>query len=399
MKIKKIKLRCLVLLMLTFFFAADGAAVSEYDPLGIRAGAFIIKPELNLGMEYTDNVYATEKAERSDWITTLAPKIEVSSDWARHFLGINVGLESGIYSTESDENYVDGHIKLDSRLDFLRESFLTGQAGFERVHEARGEPDSDQAWSEPATYYRSSLSTAYYHGRGKLSAMVGGGIVRLDYLDVDLNSGGSQNLDFRDYNIYNVNARLAYEIHPVMKPFFSTRYEWRQYDKSEAERDSRGYRVALGTGFDLGGVTSGEIFAGYLRQEYDQFGDNKGPWYGMTLKWNATAMTSLEGSVVKSIKETTASDSSGIDGLDTKLRVDHELLRNLLLGAFFDYTHNSYKDIDITDRYYKFGPTLTYLWNRNLSAEIAYKSNSCDSNLDDREFTENRFSFSIAGKF
>jgi len=399
-----------VLLLLVFFSAATAMAQDkqgipvyeiarpDYDALGIRAGAFLIKPVLSLGMEHNDNIYATKDDKESDWITTLAPKIDIRSDWTRHSLGINVGLKSGFYSSESDENFLDGHIKLDGRLELLRESFLTGQAGFQYLHEARDEPDSNQAWSEPATYYRSDGKIAYYHGLGKLSASVGAGITRLDYRSVDLKAGGSENLDIRDYNTYDVNARFAYEMHPVVRPLIYTQYQWRRYDKSEAERDSDGYRIALGTGFDLTGLISGEIFAGYMQQNYDQRDNFSGPWYGMSLLWNVTGMTSVEGTVRKSIKETTEGNSSGIDALDTGLRVDHELLPNLLVGAFFDYTQDSYQDIDISDKYYNFGPRLTYLWNRNLSAEIKFTSNTCVSNLEDREYTENKFLFSLTGK-
>ncbi len=31
----------------------------DYDPLGIRVGAFLIRHELTLGLEYNDNIFAT----------------------------------------------------------------------------------------------------------------------------------------------------------------------------------------------------------------------------------------------------------------------------------------------------------------------------------------------------
>lgn len=388
-----------VLILLVFFSSSFAMAqMSKDDSLGIRAGAFLIKPELKLGHEYNDNIYATDEDTVSDWITTVAPKLAVNSDWSRHALGITTGFKSSFYSSRSDENHTDAQIKLDGRLDFLRESFLTGQAGLQYLHEARSDPDSDLSWAEPATYYRSNGNIDYYHGAGKFSATAGAGIIRMDYSSVELISGGSQNLNNRDYNTYDVSFRFAYEMHPVVRPFVSTGYEWRRYDESEVGRDSQGYRIGLGTAFDLGGITSCEVFAGYMEQEYDDRSNIQGPWYGMSLLWNITGLTSVKGTVKKSIKETTLEDSSGIDGLDVNLRVDHELLRNLLLGAFFDYTYNSYQDVDISDRYYDLGPRLTYLWNQNLSAEIEYTSYTCVSNQDDREFDENRFVFSITGK-
>jgi len=375
----------------------------DYDPLGIRAGAFTIRPDLTLGLEYNDNIYATDSSEESDWITTVAPEVDVRSNWSRHALGLNTGLEAGFYGSESDENYVDGRFMLDGRVDVLRESYLMLDAGYQRLHEERGDPDVRDAWDEPAYYNRWDGGLAYYHGLGKLSLTGGADYTRMDYRRVDLADGGSENLNYRDRDIYEVHARVAYEMHPDVQPFIQARYNWRDYDRRDPNRnerrDSDGYRLGVGTGFDLGGVTSGEVFAGYMKQDYDNFSNISGMWYGMNLLWNVTQMTSVEAGVRKSVKETTARDASGIDAIDTNLRVDHELLRNLLVGAFFDYTYDDYKGRDISDKYYVFGPRVTYLWNRNLSAEAGYTRRIKDSNVSAREYTENRFKVSVTGSF
>jgi hypothetical protein len=407
--------RIYVFLLLLIFFPAvsvlaqdtRGVPVTEksrpdYDAQGIRAGAFIVKPELKLGTEYNDNIYATKSSKKSDWITTVAPKVDVRSNWTRHSLGLNAGLKGGIYSSESDENYIDGHIFLDGRMDILRESFLSANAGFQRLHEERGSPDSVGAWKEPAVYYRTTGGLAYYHGIGKVSVSTGVDIVNLDYSRVKLDAGGSDKLRDRDRNTYTVMGRIAYELTPDVQPFITARYNWRNYEKKDRnfdeKRDSEGYRIGVGTGFDLGGVTSGEIFAGYMNQDYDNIKDISGFWYGMNLLWNVTEMTSIQANVLSSVKETTSADASGIDGVDAGIRIDHELLRNLLVGAFFDYTHDSYKGISRTDKSYSVGPRLTYLWNRNFSAEASYKYRKRESNRADN-YTENRFSIALTGKF
>ena len=401
--------------MAIFFMLAGPAASQErgvpvyekprpdYDPLGIRAGAFTIRPDLTLGLEYNDNIYAADSGEESDWITTVAPEVDVRTNWVRHALGLNTGLEAGFYGSESDENYVDGHVFLDGRLDVLRGAFLNAAAGYHYLHEERGAPDADAAWDEPANYHRWDGDLSYFHGLGRLSLTLGTDFTRMDYRRVDLVGGGSENLDYRDRNIFDVNARVAYEMHPDVHPFIQTSYNWRRYDNRDPglseKRDSDGYRIGVGTGFDLGGVTSGEIFAGYMSQSYDNLRDISGMWYGMNLLWNVTQLTSVEAGVRKSVKETTARDASGIDAIDTNLRVDHELLRNLLVGAFFDYTYDDYQGRDISDKYYVFGPRVTYLWNRNLSAEAGYTRRIKDSNVSAREYTENRFKVSITGSF
>lgn len=371
----------------------------DYDALGVRAGAFTIKPAITIGTEYNDNIYAVKNNSDSDWIFTVAPEVGAASNWSRHSLGFNVGLKGGMYASESDENYLDGHAIIDGRLDVTRDSFLIGRAGFERLHEERGDPDVLLSWDEPAVYHQSTGSFSYYQALGRFSVTTGAGITNFDYKRVDLTDGTSQSMDIRNRNIYNVNARLTSEINPDVKPFLISRYEWRKYDESEAERDSDGYRVGVGTGLDFGGVTSAEIYAGYMNQDFDDRKDVSGFWYGMSVLWNATRLTSVQAAAETSVRETIYPDAAGIQGFDAQLRADHELRRNLLIGAVGEYTYDDYKGVNVSDKYYIVGPSITYLWNRNLSAEIGYRHRIKDSNISQREYTENRFTLTLTGSF
>ena len=388
---------CAALCVLTI--GGPAWADSLYEPLGIRAGAFTVRPSLTLGAVYNDNIYATKNNEESDWITTITPAVDVKSDWSRHELHLNTGLTAGFYGDNSGEDYIDAHVLADGRIDVLHESYLRASAGFERLHEERGAPDVVAAWDEPAVYYRSTTGLEYYQGLNRLSVKAGVNFQNLNYTSVDLRSGGCQNMDIRDRNLYDINARVAYELLPEVQPFVATHYEWRRYDRSEARRDSEGYRIALGTGFRISGVTSGEVFGGYMRQEYDQFDDISGFWYGMSLSWKPTRLTTVEASAQSSIKETTLAGASGIDADEVGMSIDHELLRNLRVGAFIDYERDDYDGQDITDSYTALGPSVTYLWNRNLSARVEYRYRSKDSNRSDREYDENVFGLSVTGAF
>ncbi len=374
----------------------------DYDALGIRAGAFLIKPELTLGLEYNDNIYATKDNKESDIITLIAPNVDFLSNWSRHALGGSVGAAGGIYGSNPDENYLDAYLLMNGRVDVLRESFMDVALGAMRLHEERGAPDARAGDKEPVVYYRSMADLAYNHGLGRTSLRGGLGVTNYSFQSVKQLDGTTRDPgDERNRNQYNLNARLGYELLPNVQPFAAGRYEWRRYDKKEAARDSDGYRIGLGTGFDLGGVTTGEIYGGYMRQDYKDAGrkDISAPWYGLSLLWNVTQMTSIQAEVEKSVKETTLVGASGIDAIDLGLRLDHELLRNLLAGVFFDYTHDDYKGVTFTNTYTTFGPRLTYLWNRNFNAELEYAHRRKDSDLSSTDYTENRFTISVTGKF
>lgn len=60
----------------------------ELDPLGIRAGAFLIFPELAIDEIYNDNIFAENNDETDDFITSIQPEVTIESDWSRHALAI-----------------------------------------------------------------------------------------------------------------------------------------------------------------------------------------------------------------------------------------------------------------------------------------------------------------------
>src|SRR5512144_3388111 len=56
----------------------------ELEPLGIRAGSFLIYPKLGVDGTYNDNVFATNHNVKDDFITDIKPEVSVESDWANH---------------------------------------------------------------------------------------------------------------------------------------------------------------------------------------------------------------------------------------------------------------------------------------------------------------------------
>lgn len=369
----------------------------DYDPPKIRVGSLLVMPELKLGLEYNDNIYATKDKNEGDAITTLTPRVQVRTDWANHALGMSTGLTGGLYASATDENYLDGNLSVDGRLDILRGISLSGSIEGSKLHENRGEPDASGAWKQPADYYQGKASLKLTRTAGNVTINTGADITLLDYRSVDLLAGGSEDLDNRDRTLSNLDGRFAYLLLPGVDTFITGGYGWRRYDLEEVGRDSQGYRLGLGTGFDLGGVTTGEVYAGYMRQDYEDRESIDGPWLGLNLLWNVTQLTSVQARVASSVKETTQSGSSGINAIDTGLRADHELLRNLLVGCFFDYTRDDYQGGDILDEYFKVGPRFTYLLNRHLRAEFTYTLNDKESSDPDREYQENKGMFSVVG--
>src|SRR2546430_17302073 len=67
----------------------------ELDPLGMRAGSFLIYPRLGLQEVYNDNIFAAESNEQGDFITLVRPQLDVRSDWTNHAVDLHAGATIG----------------------------------------------------------------------------------------------------------------------------------------------------------------------------------------------------------------------------------------------------------------------------------------------------------------
>ena len=205
---------------------------------------------------------------------------------------------------------------------------------------------------------------------------------------MDLVGGGSASQSDRDYNIYEVQSRIAYELLPNVSPFIQTSYNVRRYDTREPiNRESDGYRIGFGTGFDAGGIITGEVYGGYMRQNFvsSRFDDASGPWFGGSLLWNVTRLTSVEVGLERRVVETTNSEASSYNRTALDVRVEHELLRNLLIGTSAHYYDDRYNGSGLNERYFEAGPRITYL-GIGTSTRSFFTHSRVDSNERDREF-------------
>src|ERR1700761_193348 len=89
----------------------------ETDPQGMRLGSFFLFPRAELDETYNDNIFATPSQKSSAFITTVAPSFDLLSNWNQDALNLHAGGAFGTYASHSSENYKDGYVLGDGRLD------------------------------------------------------------------------------------------------------------------------------------------------------------------------------------------------------------------------------------------------------------------------------------------
>lgn len=388
----------------------------EIDPLGVRVRSFLFFPKIQLEEEYNDNVFATENDREDDFITRVMPSLTLESDWSRHFFRVSSGAEFGLHAHNQNEDYTDYFAETEGRLDVTRDINLGLGGGYARIHEERGDPDAT-AGRNPTEIDRYRAFAAYDQNFGLFGARVEGNFLRLDYMDDDISGPGEINNDDRDRNIFEGSLRASYEVLPPdYEAFIQFGGNRRKYDETPDdtgfERDSYGWDARTGIALDLGGLVFGEGYIGYFDQIFDEddsLDDVDGLTYGLTFDWNVTPLTTVNIFGDRTVRETTQNEREDgrLSSASAALRssvgvgVDHELLRNLILGSDFVYFNDDFEGIDREDDNLEFGLGARYFVNRNLYLNADYGLRRRLSNTDGNgidgsdDFLENSFRISV----
>ncbi len=376
----------------------------ELDALGVHAGAFFIFPSLRQNFTYNDNVFATDGNETSDVIYSLQPNVTVRSDWNQHSLNLSAGADLGFYFDETDENYEDYQVAISGSVDVTRRTVIRANGGYFHQHEARGNPD-DVGGAEPTELDRYRAGGSASHRFNRVAVTAGGRFERVDYDDVDAVGGGKIDNDDRDRSIYSPALEVGYQIRPQYVAFIRGEGEVVRYtrslDRNGFNRDSDGFRVVGGARIDITNVIFGDVFAGYGKQRYDDsnFDSIDGIIFGSDMKWNPTRLTTVGLRLDRQLTETITNNSSGYVSSGVGLTVDHELLRNLILNAFFGYRNDDYDGIGRNDDNFRAGVGANYAMNRHFILNARYVYRTRNSNTADNDYTQNTISGGVTARW
>ncbi|MGE0651349.1 MAG: outer membrane beta-barrel protein [Alphaproteobacteria bacterium] len=369
----------------------------DLDPLGVRVGAFTLFPSIALEEQYSDNIFATENNTIDDFITRLLPRARLRSNWNNHSLSVYGNADIGRYADNGNEDYEDYTVGTNGRLTILRDTWLQGQVEHQRRHEDRGSPD-DVGGVEPTIYGATLGQLTGFHRLNRLNFTLSGTVERLDYDDVATGGGGNINNDDRDRYEMETSLRVGYEVVPNYEAFVRGGYLKRTYDDisdNGLDRDNDGYEIVAGISVDFGGITFGDFFAGYRTQEYDDpaLKGVKGPSVGGEITWNVTPLTTIIGTLSRTIEESTSGDgmgnfASGRFLTAAAIRAQHELRRNLIVGANVGYENDDYEGISRTDETLRFGINANYMMYRNLYIRGGYAVRSRDAEIG-TDYVEN----------
>jgi hypothetical protein len=253
-------------------------------------------------------------------------------------------------------------------------SSLYGRAEAEHLHVPRTSANSPGNAAQPVTYNVYTANAGYRQTGLRIGYQADIAVQNSQYDPVPLTGGGILSQSAQDTTIYEAALRGSYELAPDYLGYIRVARNLTDYQHTGAgggRLNSTGYRADLGLQILPAHLLSGEIYAGYLSQNYRVGGSISGLDAGGRLVYNVTRLTTATFTGLRTVIPSNPSISTnGAAYLATTVTgtVDHELLRNLMLNASVSYENDAFLGLGIsrTDNVLGASAGIKYLLNRNL---------------------------------
>ena len=374
----------------------------DYKPLGVRAGAFMLHPGVQLAVQWTDNAFfSTEEGIESDTIYHIRPYIAAQSTWSRHSLNVSLAADIARYDKYGFRDYEDYFLTINGRVDVLNRSYLSYGANYMNLHEGLNSRDSEQGF-EPTRYDIYGASLGYDHTFNRFSLGVSYSHSWMKFDNAFSIVDGVINNQDRNRNSGMWGARAGYQFQTDKQAYLSYSGAKIKYDEEEDrngyDRSGYGHSLDGGVAFSITGKLNGNLGVGYHVRSYDDLllPDTSG-WGGSAgLGWTPTYKTSVALMINTSIEETTSEFSSGYLRTLYSVRVDHELLSFLQVNAFLSYSDNDYQliegapdDARAWDKIWRAGVGASYFINRHMFLNASYSYEKLKTNVPDDGYDVN----------
>ncbi len=152
-------------------YAASGDTVLSrprplYDPIGVRAGSFLVHPRLDLGFGYDSNLFGSSPG-RGSWLLGTHASVLAGSDWSRDSLGGFFSVDDLRSPSVPSQSRTDWTGSLGGTLD-IGDDRLTLAAAHLFLHQDRTAIDALPT-DRPVAYQVNDIRASYVHAFNRLS--------------------------------------------------------------------------------------------------------------------------------------------------------------------------------------------------------------------------------------
>jgi hypothetical protein len=357
----------------------------EFDPLGVRAGSFIIRPEVTQSFGYNSNATGTPHA-KSSAVSETEASVAANSDWGRNSLGALLTVDSLNYLAQSSQNQTAWTASGGGTYDFGRDT-LAVAASHQNLFESSNSINNT-GLGEPLPFtlddFRASYTTQF--GRYTFTPNIGysllrfgnlPGVSRAGVIGVIGSASGSQSFQNRNILVGGVTTR--YEFAPNRDAVLDIRGTNVNYINPQANlfgpsRSGNAVTALAGIEYVSSAVWTYRVLVGYQQREFSspQYKAHGAPIGEASVFWTPEPRDTVSFRFIRGIEDAADANTSGYVYTGTRLSWDHEYLRNVLLQVYGGFERAAYLQSPDIQSIYEVGGSVTYLINRNVRLTGSY---------------------------
>lgn len=370
----------------------------EYDPLGIRVGDFVIRPELDESVGYNSNILGQYPAQGSSVVETSGT-IKFGSDWARNSLGGSIGFTNTLAPGIPSQNNTSWNVALGGSYDIGLDTAtiaVTHQYAFILPYGI-----DVVSFNVPGTYsftpipynlndvrvgYTKNLgsfsltpafdftnvsygSTSYFGLNGFVTPPAVGGFVL----------GSPEDLGYLNHNIYQGSLTGRYEYAPLRDFLVVLRGSSIQYTSPGDQasygpnRSGNALDALIGLDYTANGVWRYRVLVGYETRQYQNYPTHSAPVFEADVIWQPAGVTTVTLKGERKIEDAVDLDVAGYTLTSGRLQVDHEVRRNIILTGYGSIVNAQYIDTGGgAETFFGAGASVSWLLNRNVHLALSY---------------------------
>lgn len=356
----------------------------EYQSAGVRLGGFTVRPEVSGGVGYIDNVFGSAVDKASDFYAAINPSITLEQGGgAESRASINLGASASLrrFKDEKQANESAFQGVAGITLPFMGgNNYIAAGAGFRRSYERQESGSFPTAARSPIKYDDLTGYLRMSYGGSRIRAIVSADVTKDSFSDARLNNGTRVSQAFRDRTVLRGTGRLESSITGALAAYAEGRFSNINYDENFItttlpNRDGDQAEGYLGLRVDAGKLR-GIVSAGYTRRTFSAplYRDFGGIAVDTQLTYFASGLTTFTLNGYRNINENGDPAAPAMFGTGARLRVDHELLRYIILTGNVGYDAYSYRGSNRDDKVATIGGGVRYLANRHfeVNGEVNY---------------------------
>ncbi len=337
------------------------------DYQGVHAGGFLIQPRLAESAGYDDNAIGAAHGRGSALFDTSA-SIAANSLWSRNALGAYLAVDNHAYPSLSRQGYTDWTAAIGGALDIGR-ARVTGGYSHLSLNQTARTLDSPQL-DAPGAYSIDTFRTDATIPAGRFTFIPAFTVSDYRFQNVSI-AGVPTSQALRDRVEFESSLTLRYAVAPLRSFVVALRETEIRHTEAPAgvpSTDSHGVTVLAGVDFASSAVWHVSALAGIQARSYvsGAYSSDTAPVAEVNVVWQPTGLTTVTGTLDRRIEDAAEEGFVSYTLTSANLRVDHELRRDVLLGAHASYDNLAYGHGGGTTSLAGGGASVTWLTNRNL---------------------------------